>query len=89
MSELDSLVGLDSEGRVYAVHATGFGDEADREFIAEILDAGDRVQRMTRDEAVRRLREYLATLPEFSGLMAEADALPAPASCPGGMECAS
>lgn len=69
MSEEHDFAAIHERG-VYALCTADDSPEA-KAFIAQVERYGHRVERLPRDEAVKRHRAFLATLPEFKGLLAE------------------
>ena len=67
MSQRYDYVAVNPEG-VYAL-CEDCPDSGSAKFIADALKAGHRVDRVTVDEAVRRHKDYLRTLPEFQELV--------------------
>lgn len=69
MAETYDLIAVSERG-VYALCSDECSRKEKDKFIRDALKhVGGRVERVTTEEAVNRHRSYLATLPEFAGLL--------------------
>jgi hypothetical protein len=68
MSETYDIIAISDRG-VYAICSEEVSTDHLTEFVRDALAHGDRIERVTTGEAVRRHREYLSTLDSFKGLL--------------------